>query len=436
MRVSLACLMCAVCLPAWAGFDTEGWQWRYPLEVQDLDAGFVRLPIGESIFDTSRRSLADLRVLNADGELVPHILHWPGIKEATVVRWRRLSPLNASYQPGEYARVTLDFEKPARKNLVRVKLPGTNYRRRVLVEGSPDNAAWNVLAEDQWLVAVRDRGHRFALDTIDLPENDFRYLRVTVFNMPDDPEYVQVEHVESAFRDVQPASVLTPVPIQAMTQWVDEKTNETVLDLDLGFRSLPIVKMVFSVDAEHFHRGVLLRGRNTVAEENPYSMEGGFNTVARETPWLRACMGTLYRIHDQGRLSEHLVLEHVSAPYRYLQVRIANADNPPLKVGGIELWRRTASLVFEYGGRPPAGLLSGNPKAAAPRYDLSRSVRDLSTRDLPLVHASAPEALYAAVLPWTERHPVLIWLALLAVVLVMATVLGASLRGLRGTHEE
>src|SRR5512139_1227953 len=106
MKTLLAALCwLTVAATAHAGFDSSRWSWQRPIDVQNL-SGFVSLPIPPEVFDESQPSLNDLRVLDENASLVPHIIHWGRIREIRQKEWKSVNLINATFAPGKYSGVT------------------------------------------------------------------------------------------------------------------------------------------------------------------------------------------------------------------------------------------------------------------------------------------------------------------------------------------
>ena len=58
-----------------ATLDMAKWSWQRPISVQDA-SGFIRLSIPPEVFDQSQSGLNDLRILDNNNRLVPHVIHW------------------------------------------------------------------------------------------------------------------------------------------------------------------------------------------------------------------------------------------------------------------------------------------------------------------------------------------------------------------------
>jgi len=418
-----------------AAIDLAEWHWQRSIDVGDVgdagtSSGFVRLPIVPEIFNESQAALHDLRVIDEGNRLVPHVIHWGRVEETQRQEWKPARLLNASFSPGKYASVTADFGESAEKNSMTVMLSGQNYRRRALAEGSSDSHAWEVVAEEIWLFDVSLPGQRFRVDTIRFPVNNFRYLRLTVFNMPDDPRKITIDTVRCAFQRTGMEKELKSLPVKQMGVSQDEKEKQTILDLDLGFCNLPVASVRLEIATPYFYRGYELFGRNQLREKIPRKTETQWDTIEREVPWQSIHRGVFYRIQYQQKTGESVKVETIRAPYRYLQFRIFNGDNPPLKIGDVSVYWRETSLVFRAEAGRRYRLIGGNPRATEPNYDLARSIQGVDDFKLPVAGLGLLTATphKERLSPWTERHSALIWIIL---VLAVGTMLALVLRNLR-----
>ena len=233
--------------------DLTGWNWRRSIDV-GTSSGFVRLAVTPEIFNESQATLNDLRVIDESDSLVPHIVHWGRVHETQQLEWKPARLINATFVPGKYAAVVADFGEATEKSHIRVTLSGQNYRRRALIEGSNDSKTWEVVAEDLWLFDVSLPGQNFKVDTIRFPTNNFRFLRLTVYHMTDDPRRITIETIKSGFLRTEMEKERVLVPVRQMVVSHDEKNSQTILDLDLGFRNLPVVNLQFDITTPYFYR--------------------------------------------------------------------------------------------------------------------------------------------------------------------------------------
>ena len=109
-----------------------------------------------------------------------------------------------------------------------------------------------------------------------------------------------------------------------------------------------------------------------------------------------------------------------------IDLRIDNGDDPPLPLAAIALDMRERRLCFPLPTTTePLTLFYGDPALAAPVYDFARTfspATSVSARLAPEQPNPAYTARPAPTRTLTERHPELLWVALLAVVCTLAVV--------------
>jgi len=433
--VLLLLLPGAVTVPAAAVFDFEAWGWQAKVDPGPVAAGFVRLPLTLEILDRSRPDLADLRLIDGGGELVPHVIHLGRTEEKLELRWSSLTLINRTFEPGRWERAVLDFGRPMLKNRIRLALSGEDFRRRVQLEGSTDGQAWEPVADERWVFSLRRGDERFVSDELHFPVNDFRYLRLTLFHDPDDPRRVELQLVEGGFREPVKGPELLPLPVQGLDKSVDRERKETIVLLDLGWRNLPLARLTVQAADEYYYRAYELLGRDSDVEPVRRRHESGWVTEEREAPWRHVGRGVLHRTHDGARISAGNTIALNRPCPRYLKLVILDRDNPPLDIEGVKLERREVSLVFDHRRNEVYSLIGGNPVASAPSYDLVRAVEGVDGEDLPLL--AAPTQLLmldraSPSLPWTERYQVFLWAVLILAVGLMMWLIYHNLGRLGG----
>jgi hypothetical protein len=415
MKKLLLALICACVLgPALtdaADPDFAAWKWKRSIDPRET-AGFVKIPVSSEIFNDSQKGLQDLRVINDTNEPIPHLLRWNDSGNRT--EWKPAKLLNSSRIDKKYSRVVADFGRTEEKNTIQVNTSGTNFRRRVEVEGSNDSVVWEKLSGAFLLFDVTTKGQQQRLDTLTLPLNNFRFLKLTVYNMPDDSAPITIAAVKCASRKVIPENHLIAVSTGGLSITQDKERKETVIRIDLGFKNLPINRIRIQTNDPFFYRGFSLSAGNDAKTDGKDRRETFETRAVEQTEPIRyLCSGVFYRIRDREGSHESLVIEDIYIPYRYLELRIHNEDNPPLNVTSVGLWRGAADLIFEARSGRSYSLLGGNQNAHAPNYDLSSSIRDLDKDTLPIAEigpsAKGPEKK----IPWTERHGTLILLILI-----------------------
>ena len=127
----IICLV-GIATSANAAIDLTGWNWQRPIDI-GTSSGFVRLAITPEIFNESQATLNDLRVIDESKRLVPHVIHWGRVEETQHLEWQPARLLNATFVPGKYATVTVDFGETAEKNHITV----SSFRSELSAPGTP-----------------------------------------------------------------------------------------------------------------------------------------------------------------------------------------------------------------------------------------------------------------------------------------------------------
>lgn len=403
-------------------------KWSHFAEIrmeQTPGQGIVEVELTPDVFDFARPDLADLRVVAA-AEHVGYVLRSAEGRVSEVPLSVKL--FNRTYAPGKQSSVTVAFGQRVLKNRVRVVTPGTNFRRKAMVEGSDDGQNWQRIVEDVFLfrIAGGPAGAPYDRSVVALPDNNQRYLRVTVYNGTDDPGRIEIQDVKAS-RLVRTPPQTARVPIVGSEAIEEERGTE--ITLDLGYRHLPIHEIELRFSDPNFFRRVLVSGRDrkerivrTPVEDAPA------HEKKVEEPWRHITGGVIYRYSSRGLQDQSLVLSIRGARYRYLRVRVANADDAPLHYQGASVTRLVHYAVFQPEASTRYSLYFGNVEAQKPSYDIRHYIDRLRAEG---VHQGAlgkamenptfgqPEP--AA--PWSERHKELLWLALLAAVAVLALLI-------------
>lgn len=378
-------------------------------------AGRVAVRLDRDVYEGARRDLGDLRVLDERGREVPYVIDGasPGGRAADV----RPAVRNRGWRADGSATAVLDFGRRVGKRRLELRLSGDNFRRRVAVEGGEDGAAWTTLVDEAWVFAIPGPGP-FRHEAVDLPENDFPLLRVVVVPAPDEKARPAIEDafVPGDGRPKRPEERLEVRWSEAQ----DAPSRETWLTLDLGARHQPLESVSLDVADERFLREVVVEARR-----EPRAAGGpvGWEEIGR---------GQVHRLEHEGRRRECLRVE-VRGRERSLRLRVRNRDDRPLRVRGFVAGVPVERLLFEAPAPGTYRLTYGSADRPAPVYDLARTSGDLEA----WAEAARPASLGAARrltsptvedLPWTERHPRLLWTGLLAVVVALGGLTLAALR--------
>ncbi len=271
-------------------------------------------------------------------------------------------------------------------------------------------------------------GQRLARSTsIPLQESSFPFLHVDLAVTPAPgssfvakPEMVQGAEVPPS-REAQ--TLYTPV---AKTTHFDQGNRQSVATLNLPAH-VPVERITFTLipgDQTNFSRTVRLTVRPAVPLKD------------RIANLPETLAGEISRVHltEAGQeireesLSFPATLGSNAEAAVQVEIAVQNGDDRPLPLASATLEMRQRAICFAVptGLASPVALFYGDPALAPPVYDFSRLFNPAAlSRSAALGPEQANPAFTPRLTPrksLTERHPELLWLALLAVMGVLAVV--------------
>ncbi len=395
--------------------------------------GLVEFELPAEAISAARGDLRDLRLTDGQGRLTPHITRTDRGQTGEPNVYEPLSTGDPAHVRGERTTVTVDFGAPATRTAVDIVTPGSDFCRRVTVEASPDGQSWRVIRESGWLYSVSHENGRYAKSRVKLPENDYQYLRVTVFNAPGDPAELPVESVRGVCaRGADAPKVDVPVPPGAVSVAENPRFNATEVDIDLGLAHLPLCQVHLACEDERFMRRVEVLGRDrktlTVTQ---IQKDGPPRNRQVDAPW-RSLGGAV--VHRFGKLESDLTVP-LTDGCRYLKVRIYNRDDSPLKLvkNSLGVRRLRQYVAFQAKGPGPCTLYLGNEKAPAPQYDLPHFADRLRAEGVTAATLGPVEANPFFEPPpkeptWADEHRGLTWAAMIFLSLVLIAMVVRQLR--------
>ena len=401
-----------------SAFDPEGWTWRWPIEAEAGDGEFARIAVTPEMADASRPDFADLRIVDSEGLLTPYAFERESEPETDRPVTGEL--FNRTYDTGEYERAEIDFGEAIPKTHIHVDVSGRDFRRRAHLEGSHDGESWSTVTDDALLFHIARPEGDFRADTIRFPRNTFRYLRLTVYAMEEESQRFAIRAVHTTTYTRMDPPERFAVDLADESREIDREARQTVVELDLGYRNLPVDRIEFEVDDAYFHRPVTIHGRNVEQERIRRATETGWDETMRDAPWRQIHRSVLFRIQeDDGVERESTAIEGVRMPYRYLRIVIHDGDDAPLGLGDVSVLRRELPrIVFAHTPGETYAAYAGNANARPPRFDLEQAARPMLGQEWPMASLGAAERLVPEEppTPWTDRHQALIWVVLIAAV--------------------
>jgi hypothetical protein len=377
---------------------------RYERPLQRADSsGQHYASIDEVIWSHARADLADLRLYSDQREIPFALTVETGGSQAERIPLRILQPSALSGK----TQFLLDMGGAAEYDYVLLNVATRDFVAHARVEGQDDlhGKDWAALGVTTVFDLSNEKlGHN---TTLHFPLSTYRYLRVTVDGL-----------VKPA--DLQGASSGTTHAAQAVWRDVgspvtrEEKGKDTLFTFSLP-EQIPIERIRFAIDPAqpNFRRALQIEGEKD----------------------LPVATGEISRVHMQ-RSGQKIDLEQTSfdasarGPGKY-RVVIHNGDDLPLKITATTLQQYERRIYFDVDAGVRMQLLYGDEKLAAPVYDYRQLFQKEATAKPLSFDAETLNAMFTGrpdQRPWSERHPGILWVAIICAVLVLGGVAVRSLK--------
>jgi hypothetical protein len=380
----------------------------------------VSLPAGASgracaVLDTTTfahaagRSADDLR-LYSGGVETPYVVIESEPEAADV---QSATVLNLGMRGGD---VVFDLAMPARAYTdVTLKLGGKDFVATAKVS-APDATQLGTFA----LFDLSKQGLSRST-TLTLQESTFATLHVDLHVTAIDgspypgltPQIVEGASVPPS-REAQ--TLYTPV---AMTSSVVQKGKESVAVFQVPAH-VPVERVVFGITpgfTKEFSRGVEITAQSAKKDETN-TTEQIAGDIWRIT---RNGTGGGPAIHQEKLSVDAEIASNLRAPASVI-ITVENGDDVPLQIQSVTLEMRQRTMCFDAAAGASYMLRYGDPALHAPVYDYARLFQPQANA---ITAQLGPELVNADYhprpdeRPFTERHPELMWVALLLVVAVL-----------------
>lgn len=340
MRTFCICLLMAA-----TSFGALPSEWKHVQQFDVAQPGLVKLGLPADTLDAARPGLEDLRIFDSAGREVPYLIERT-VSSPVVSR----SPKDFQARIENQMTVLLIQTGVAQPiDAVTLETPATSFIKAVQVDGSTDQKTWQAITSGQ---PIFRQANGVSQLRVSFPSGVWPSLRVTV----DDRRAEAIPFTGARLH----AITGEPSPSESSPVTITERTDDgqTRLTLDLGAAHLTLASLRIEASDPLFMRAVNLAVRQVA--ENAITE----HVLARDT---------VYRVDVEGvKPAEHIDLPlDLTVHGRELLVLIDNGDNAPLQITGVRATRRPVYAVFLAQQTGAYQLVTGNPRCAAPRYDVA-----------------------------------------------------------------
>jgi hypothetical protein len=349
----------------------------------------------------------DVRLVDNLGNEVPFELWWhrPDLRSESFPA----KLIENSFVPGKFTQIIADAgEKPPLYDQVSIETPKADFIVWAELALSDDERTWRIVEPRAPIARFRSRSVD-GTQSIPFQGLNSRYVRIRI---SEPNEQFPVTGVRVLFQAsstpdrTQIAASFSPVSIPA--------AGESAWQADVESSSLPVSQVRFSTDTDEFYRAVRILG----------SQDG--------KQWSYVSSGTIFRYREGDKVRQSLQLDFPECQGDpFLRIEVVNGDDRPLANLKFALYGLPRLLVFRQEAGRPYRVLYGNQKARAPQYDLAHYLDAGPPKPAYRILTLGGEELtsnYADPRPFTERHPILLWLALALAVILLAYTAVRTLR--------
>ena len=396
--------------------ETGSWQnWQYSRPISRVsinEARLVRVTLPMEVFGRAQASQADLRVIDDADNEVPYVIY--ARRGERTREWRDTQLSEVGFVPGQYTQVVVDTgEKGPLHNSLEIKTDQKDFFMWAEVAASDDKKTWRTV-QDRAPIYRFEKDRLAGSQVVSYPNTQARWLRIRTLNgdkqFPVTSCRVAQEVVEEAER--------VPLPVTPTNDLQSPKQESRWL-MDLGVANVPVSATRFEVTQEEFHRPVRIN----------VSTDGKL--------WRDVGHGDIYRYRTTGKETEEntkrrssLQVEFGETQGRYWRVTVLNRNDAPAAGLRPELLGTPRHITFRQEAGRSYRLLYGNSRIETPQYDLAKLTKSEDKSGAIIVTLGAEEinTRYASPEPWSERHPVVLWVALGLAVAVLAWLAVRALR--------
>ena len=355
-----------------------------------------------------KSGIGDMRLYDSANREIPYAVRIR--KEVDEVRELEGQLFNFA-QAGMASEVSVELgENPNEHNEVEIGTSGTNFRRRVSIEGSDNSQEWRMLNNQGVLISFTSRNNAVESNRISYPTSRYRYLRVRVHRdeLTDDGA-PRVSGVTAIMAVREKGELLTwSVLVPSYQLLRNQGAHASAWTIDLG-GNVPCDRLILDIDGDSFSR--------------PFQVE---DIDEPENVSLIAT-GTLTR-HLGDEPKPLVILFDTEQRARKIRLQITDYSNPTLNITSIQAGAPARQLVYELKEpvSQPLRLYFGNDKVPAPNYDFEIELPSRLTSQP--AHSSIGYVLgnpeyVPEPRPITERIPWLIYLVLAASSIALFIVL-------------
>jgi len=383
---------------------------KYQRPVQAQPGGQRYVAVDEAIWKNARPDLGDLRLYSGQQEVPYALMVERGSRESDS---KDVRVLQQSVVGGK-TQFVIDMADVAEYDHIDLKLAAKNFVAHARVEGQEDlhGTQWALLAES--ILYDLSKENLGGNSVLRLPLSTYKYLRVTIDGpvKPDDvlgatSEFRQEQ--KAVWRDVGGAPTVAAMPMSAARNDSSRRNGKATVLTFVVPENVPLDRVTLEIDAaqSNFRRSVQITDH-----KDDYVGSGEIDRV--------------HMVRSGQKIdSDDYDVSFSAVGRKTIKVIIDNGDDPPLKIKSARLQQLEHRLYFDAPASGPLTLFYGDDKLEPPVYDYAKLfllAKDAVPAQLGSEEANAAYTGRPDERPWMERHPAVLWIAIVAAVLILGAI--------------
>ena len=400
-------------------------QFERPVVKAAQSAGQTCAVVDPGVFARASNGLADLR-LYQDAASTPVETPYVLRAAAPVASTNQSVPVLNLGKSG--SQTVFDAAMPAGSYTdLQLDIDGQNFLATVTVSGSQTQTSSSRTKLGSFTIFDLTQQRLGRSTVLHLPQSDFRFLHFQIAG-PIAPENVTGLSVMEV--PVTQPKYVTVTQTATGTQ----KGRDSIFEFTVPART-PVDRIVFVPGAQpsSFSRDVQVK---VAPVARPPAND------STEPPPPATATGNILRVHstqDGHRIDEeHLAVDapqvDFDSPAKWT-VTIENGDDAPIQITSIQLEMTEHDLCFDATAGAAYTLYYGDSVLAAPQYDYATLFVPAANATAAQLGAETANPAYQPrpdTRPFTEKHPALLWIALILVMVLLGAVAIRSVKATQG----
>lgn len=390
----------------------QSFKWKAPLEKVG-ETGFYTILPGPAVTSHLKEDFSDIRIHDKKGKEVPYLFR----EEIPTSQTRLFKPYEIAekrHEEGCCTFLTLHNPQKTEINNISLKIKNAQASKRAALTGSDDQQNWFVIRESIVLSPVNNTEETSEIKILDFPLTDYEYYSLRI----DDSSSGPLNILSAGYYDTySEAGKYTNVPLH-FTQ--ADSAKQTRINIAFDQHQF-IDKFELSVQGAPYY---LRKGK--LYEKNEFVIKGK----------KKESFDLLQEVELSSFNSNVLYVSSIKT--KQLLLVIENEDNPPLKVKDIKAYQLNRYLAAYLERGEQYSLMFGDSALRHPVYDLAYFQDSISTQTALILPKKiiAIDKEKAVAASGFFSNKIIIWIAILAVVILLGIMSIKLLRDVKPGEEK